>query len=277
MNVFRTFNIPASKVALAQKVADVLANGHQGMFRSPFDAGTPGNAGYISTGIIDDSSPMVQGRAAMKAALADGDVTDEEIDEFADLLDLTDAAPRARIAELKTEVGSTVSAADWAQPTGAQDAYPKGAVAKHNGKTWKSLQAANVFEPGLASWREVWGTATDTPPDWVQPSGSTDYYAQGARVTHNGSTWVSTTPVNVWEPGVFGWTEEAGGAPTAEPWSLGGGTGTAGSYNLNDEVTHPNAQDSGNVWLFRSKIPANTTEPGTDGTFHRWWEPVEPV
>lgn len=77
--------------------------------------------------------------------------------------------------------------------------------------------------------------------------------------------------------------------PDAPAWEQGGGTGTAGSYNQDYrwsadpddtqvvEVTHTNAQDSGNVWLFRSKIAANTTEPGTDGTFHRWWDPIEAI
>jgi len=93
------------------------------------------------------------------------------------------------------------------------------------------------------------------------------YQARQRHVTQDG--W---EPPNV--PAL--WTEVAS-EPTVEAWSAGGGTGTAGSYNLGDEVTHPNAQDNGNVWLFRSKIDANTTEPGTDGAFHRWWEPVEPL
>jgi hypothetical protein len=293
-NVSLTFNVPAAKLTVAKTVFDAVGQGAQGMFPATIvggelnpESGTP--IAYCSSGVIDDQNPVVQGRAAVKAALADTAVTEADIDEVYDALDVTPSDARQRAREVSEEVTSTISAADWVQPTGAQDAYALGAVAKHNGKTWTSLQAANVFEPGVASWREVWGTATDTPPDWVQPTGSTDFYPAGARVTHNNSTWVSIDPVNVWEPGVFGWTEEGGGAPSVEPWSQGGGTGTAGSY-LQDyrwspdptdtqvvEVTHPNAQDGGNVWLFRSKIPANTTEPGTDGTFHRWWEPVEPV
>jgi hypothetical protein len=51
-------------------------------------------------------------------------------------------------------------------------------------------------------------------------------------------------------------------------------TGAQDAYAVGEEVSHPNAQDGGRVWLFRSKIAANTTIPGTDGSFHRWWEPV---
>jgi hypothetical protein len=62
-----------------------------------------------------------------------------------------------------------------------------------------------------------------------------------------------------------------------QPWSQGGGTGTAGSYNLGDQVTHDNPNDGGAIWVYESAINANTTEPGRDGTFDRWWTPLEPV
>lgn len=44
-------------------------------------------------------------------------------------------------------------------------------------------------------------------PDWVQPTGATDAYAKGAKVTHVGKHWISDVDGNVWEPGVYGWTE----------------------------------------------------------------------
>lgn len=40
-------------------------------------------------------------------------------------------------------------------------------------------------------------------PEWVQPD-STNPYMKGDKVTHNGSTWVSTVDNNVWEPGATG-------------------------------------------------------------------------
>lgn len=43
-------------------------------------------------------------------------------------------------------------------------------------------------------------------PEWVQPD-STNPYMAGDRVTHNGKLWESTIDNNVWEPGVYGWTE----------------------------------------------------------------------
>lgn len=44
-------------------------------------------------------------------------------------------------------------------------------------------------------------------PEWVQPTGAHDAYAQGAKVSHNGKKWTSNVENNVWEPGVYGWTE----------------------------------------------------------------------
>lgn len=42
--------------------------------------------------------------------------------------------------------------------------------------------------------------------EWEQPD-STNPYSAGDKVTHNGKTWVSDIDNNVWEPGVYGWTE----------------------------------------------------------------------
>lgn len=44
-------------------------------------------------------------------------------------------------------------------------------------------------------------------PEWIQPVGSTDAYAKGAKVSHLGKHWVSDVDANVWEPGVAMWTE----------------------------------------------------------------------
>lgn len=45
-------------------------------------------------------------------------------------------------------------------------------------------------------------------PEWEQP-GSTNPYMKGDKVRHNGKVWVSLIDGNVWEPGVYGWTEVA--------------------------------------------------------------------
>src|SRR5699024_6513388 len=43
--------------------------------------------------------------------------------------------------------------------------------------------------------------------EWVQPTDATNAYPKDWTVTHDGKTWVSLTPANVWEPGVSGWRE----------------------------------------------------------------------
>lgn len=45
-------------------------------------------------------------------------------------------------------------------------------------------------------------------PEWVQPLGAQDAYANGAKVSHNNKHWVSNVDGNVWEPGVYGWDEQ---------------------------------------------------------------------
>lgn len=51
------------------------------------------------------------------------------------------------------EVVSGIAA--WKQPTGAHDAYAFGAIVTHNSQTWRSLYAANVWEPGVFGWQVV--------------------------------------------------------------------------------------------------------------------------
>ena len=46
----------------------------------------------------------------------------------------------------------------------------------------------------------------DVIPDWEQPD-STNPYMIGDKVKHNGKTWSSYVDNNVWEPGIYGWTE----------------------------------------------------------------------
>ena len=55
-------------------------------------------------------------------------------------------------------------------------------------------------------WAIVLIPDPDVIPEWVQPD-STNPYMAGDRVVHNGLTWESTIDNNVWEPGVFGWSE----------------------------------------------------------------------
>ena len=64
---------------------------------------------------------------------------------------------------------------------------------------WKPTAAPSLFAKVLIPDPTV-------VPEWEQPE-STNPYAKGDKVAHNGKTWVSDIDGNVWEPGVYGWTE----------------------------------------------------------------------
>ena len=66
---------------------------------------------------------------------------------------------------------------------------------------WKPTAAPSLFAKVLIPDPSV-------VPEWEQP-GSTNPYMKGDQVKHNGKTWVSDIDGNVWEPGVYGWTEVA--------------------------------------------------------------------
>lgn len=80
---------------------------------------------------------------------------------------------------------------------------------QYNGKLYKVVQAHTTqadWTPDItpALWVIV---SLEEWPDWVQPTGSHDAYAKGDKVTHNSKKWTSDVDANVWEPGVYGWTE----------------------------------------------------------------------
>ena len=98
---------------------------------------------------------------------------------------------------------------EWA----AGQAYTAGYKVQHGGKLWRCLQAHTSqtgWEPNNAPslWAKVLIPDENVIPEWEQPD-STNPYSTGDKVTHNGKTWVSDIDNNVWEPGVYGWTEQS--------------------------------------------------------------------
>ena len=82
---------------------------------------------------------------------------------------------------------------------------------RYDGTLYKCLQdhtAQPVWTPADAV--SLWVRVDDPSiewPEWVQPTGSTDAYRIGAKVSHNGKHWINTLDYNTYEPGVFGWSE----------------------------------------------------------------------
>ncbi len=44
-------------------------------------------------------------------------------------------------------------------------------------------------------------------PQWKQPTGAHDAYNTGDKVTYDDKHWQSEVDANIWQPGVYGWTE----------------------------------------------------------------------
>ena len=88
-------------------------------------------------------------------------------------------------------------------------AVAKNSRYQYEGKLYKCIQSHTTqadWTPDVtpALWVIV---SLEEWPDWVQPTGAHDAYAKDAKVTHSGKKWTSDVDANVWEPGVYGWTE----------------------------------------------------------------------
>ena len=96
---------------------------------------------------------------------------------------------------------------EWASDTD----YATGSKVQRGGALYKVLQphtSQTGWEPENAPslWAKVLIPDETVVPEWEQPD-STNPYNAGDKVTHNGKTWVSDVDNNVWEPGVYGWSE----------------------------------------------------------------------
>lgn len=88
--------------------------------------------------------------------------------------------------------------------------YSVGIKVQHGGVLYRCLTAHTAQEAWIPDaspslWAKVLLEDGMILP-WQQPD-STNPYMKGDKVTHNGSVWVSDVDNNVWEPGVYGWTE----------------------------------------------------------------------
>ena len=124
------------------------------------------------------------------------------------------ARQQAQAPDVTVAIAARLNPAEpalWVQPTGAHDAYlPAAIVLDPAGDRWRNdLGTVNVWplDNPHARWTNLDATVPDGPQPWIAPTGSHDAYPAGAQVTHNGRTWQSDLDGNVWEPGVYGWTD----------------------------------------------------------------------
>lgn len=106
-----------------------------------------------------------------------------------------------------TAVENAAQFSPWAFPV----AYAVGNIRRHGDALFRCIQA-HTSEAGWAPpdtpalWKQVGDPGVEWP-DWSQPIGAHDAYSAGDKVSHGGKHWVSNADGNVWEPGVYGWTE----------------------------------------------------------------------
>lgn len=151
----------------------------------------------------------------------------------------------------------------------------------HNDLLWRCVQSHTVvadpnYAPGIA--HSLWARyfASNEIPAWVQPQGAHDAYPDGFKVLHEGHTWESQIPANVWVPGSAGaelyWT-----CLDCEPqpgvWAVGiayVGDNPPGSEN-GDKVTH-----NGHLWrCLQSHTSISTWYPGAPGVY--LWTDLGPI
>lgn len=92
-------------------------------------------------------------------------------------------------------------------------AYTLNDIRQYNGLLYRCVQAHTsqatwTPEDAPSLWTRIADPAQEWP-EWIQPTGAHNAYAKGAKVSHNGKHWISDVDANVWEPGVYGWTERA--------------------------------------------------------------------
>ena len=92
-----------------------------------------------------------------------------------------------------------------------ETAYSVGFRTQYEGLLYRCLTAhtsqADWTPPASPSlWVRIDDPSVEWP-EWRQPTGATDAYPAGAKVTHGDRRWISDVDNNVWEPGVHGWTE----------------------------------------------------------------------
>jgi len=100
---------------------------------------------------------------------------------------------------------------DLFSPWAPDVAYKAGNLRQYDGRLYRCLldhTSQSDWTPDVAT--SLWTAVADPAeewPEWSQPIGGHDAYNEGDKVSHNGKHWISDIGSNIWEPGVYGWTE----------------------------------------------------------------------
>lgn len=95
----------------------------------------------------------------------------------------------------------------WAYPV----KYTEGQLRQYGGKLYRCISAHTsqvdwTPDVSVSLWKEA-ADPSEEWPAWSQPRGAHDAYNKGDKVSHNDQHWTSDVDANVWEPGVYGWSE----------------------------------------------------------------------
>ena len=98
-------------------------------------------------------------------------------------------------------------------PWKADTAYETDERVRYSDLLYKCLQGHTsqadwTPDAAVSLWVQIDDPAIEWP-EWRQPTGAHDAYALGAKVSHNEKHWISLVDANVWEPGEYGWEEQA--------------------------------------------------------------------
>ena len=133
-----------------------------------------------------------------KTYLAGAQIVRAGMDAAAAVLTDEQAAAVAAIFPLWSGNGVSYAAGDRVQ----YETLLYKCLQSHTSQTdWTPTSAVSL-------WARIDDPAVEWP-EWRQPAGAHDAYAMGAKVSHNDKHWISTVDANVWEPGVYGWEEQA--------------------------------------------------------------------
>jgi len=120
--------------------------------------------------------------------------------------------------QMKLDDSVAMEIADLYEPWEEEKHYDVGKIIKYgvnaNGETqlYSVLQAhTSKFDwlPDVtpALYKAI-GFTPSGIPIWTQPLGTSDAYMKGDVVMFNDALWESDIDNNVWQPGVYGWTQK---------------------------------------------------------------------
>lgn len=173
---------------------------------------------WIEVASWDDQDARAHDRTPVRTSLladftdgmtvADAEAIAKASTEFDEYTDPTQAMLDDIISQIGDDSASALFDA-WE----TDHAYKLNDRVSHGGHMYRCIQShtsQDGWTPDAvpALWTRIKASPEPTEPDeWVQPTGAQDAYAKGDKVKHNDKVWVSDVDSNVWEPGVFGWSE----------------------------------------------------------------------